>query len=75
MDLLLRDLALGDEEVTPEKAEIWQNINNFGARCLKAGVSDPYAQAMDALGAALEEEQTDMTESNKDCLSLDSAWL
>ncbi|KAJ3533319.1 hypothetical protein NM208_g8040 [Fusarium decemcellulare] len=66
------DPALYDEEVTPEKAEIWQNINNFGARCLKAGVSGPYAQAMDALGAALEEEQTDMTESK---LKIAYPWI
>lgn len=53
---LVKDPFLATETVTPKSAEIWQNLNTFGSRCLGAGIVSPYYQAMYALRSALEEE-------------------
>lgn len=49
-------------QFTPRAAQIWRNINSFAARCLGAGVTGPYSNAMDALRSALEEDLSTVPE-------------
>lgn len=52
---------MGEFPLIPEDAQTWQRLSMFGARCLGAGqVAAPFAEAMDALRAALEEDLSEL---------------
>ncbi|KUJ09593.1 uncharacterized protein LY89DRAFT_273750 [Mollisia scopiformis] len=43
-------------------AQMWRELNSFGARCLGASVQSPYEQSMSALRSGLEEELSTIEE-------------
>jgi Protein of unknown function (DUF3632) len=59
-----KDPSIPPMKLTPESAQIWRNLNAFGAQCLGAGLIGTWTQAMYALRSALEDnmEETDKME-------------
>jgi hypothetical protein len=54
------DPTTGQFPLIPERAQTWQRISMFAARCLGSEHMGPYAEAMDALRQALEEDLNEL---------------
>ncbi|KAI3392493.1 hypothetical protein diail_5658, partial [Diaporthe ilicicola] len=62
-------------ELTPKSAQMWRNINRFGARFFSGGLLGPYSQAIHALRLALEDEPSPVPEVAECRLRVACDWV